>query len=267
MRIGIDDEKINELNNAESDGLADLIKENSAKEETKFSDLSGKKKAGYIWDYYKWWFIGGIIVLILAFVFIRDYRENSKPVYLYVEMLNSYLGADGTNTVYDDFVNEAGIDLSKERLSIGTEVTLSTENFDTTMMAFQQRLVANYASGEIDVVIGPKEIIEGPANWDCYAKFDDIIPQDLMDELVDREYELYYFDPAADDIEDDEGEDLTPYCAGVYLDNCSYLNNQGESGAYPVATEEKDRVVFTIAANSSRTDHAVEFLRFLIHNR
>ena len=266
MRIGIDDRKNDELNKAQSDELAKLIRDSSSKEETKFSELSGKKKVEYIWDYYKWWFIIGMIAVVLLSIFIRDYRENSKPEYLYAEMLNTYLGYDKTNTLYDDFVNEAGIDLSKERLTIGTETTLSEENFDTTMMAFQQRLVANYAAGEIDVVIGPRKIIEGPANWDDFARFEDIIPKDLMDELADRDYELYYFDPAADEIEDYEGEDLTPYCAGVYLDNCSYLNNMGEHGAYPVADTEDDRVVFTIAANSHRIDHAVEFLRFLVHN-
>ena len=266
MRIGLDGENNDKLTNATSDELADMIRDQSVKEETRFSELSGKKKAAYIWDYYKWWFIGGIIAIIALTIFIRDYRENSKPDYLYVEMLNTYFGYDKTNTLYDDFVSEAGIDLSKERLTIGTEVTLSKDNYDTTMIAFQQRLVANYAAGMLDVVIGPKDIIEGPANCDNYAKFDDVIPKDLMDELLDRDYELYYFDPAADEIEDYDGEDLTPYCAGVYLDNCSYLNDLGEHGAYPVAETEDDRPVFTIAANSQRMDHAVEFLRFLIHN-
>ncbi len=236
-------------------------------EPLKFSDLDGKRKAEFIWDYYKWLIIGGIIVAILVFTFIRDYRENSKPVYLYVEMINSNFGYDNTNTLYDDFVSEAEIDLSQEQLTIGTEAVLSVDNFDTTMIAFQQRLVANYASGDLDVVIAPKEIIEGPANWDCYAKFDEIIPQDLMEELKDREYDFYYFDPSKDEVEDYEGEDLTPYCAGIYLDTCSYLNDQGEYGAYPVAETEDKRPVLTITANTKRPDHAIEFVRFLIHNR
>ena len=235
-------------------------------EPTKFSELSGKKKAEFIWDYYKWWFIVGIAAIILLGVFIHDYRENSKPDYLYVEMLNTYLSADPSNSLYEDFVKEANIDLTKEHLTIGTETTLSDELYDTTMIAFQQRLVANYASGELDVVIGPKKIIEGPANWDCYANFDDIIPQDLIDELKDREYEFYYFDPSKDEIEDEEGDERPAYCAGVYLDTCAYLNNMGESGAYPVAESEDDRIVFTISANSKRVDHAVEFLRFLIQD-
>ncbi|MBO4904679.1 MAG: hypothetical protein J5367_05610 [Lachnospiraceae bacterium] len=263
MKIGSDND------NSRSGELANLIRENSENEKTKFSDLSGKKKAQYILDYYKWWIIGGIIAVIAGCIFIRDYRENSKPTYLYAEMLNTYLGYDtpASERLYNEFVQEAGVDLSKEHLTIGVETMLSKDNFDTTMMAYQQRLVANYSAGELDVVIGPRDIIEGPANCGAYAEFDRVIPKDLMDELLDREYELYYFDPAADEIEDYEGEDLTPYCAGIYLDNCAYLNNIGEQGAYPVAESEGERVIFTIAANSKRMDHAVQFLRFLTLNR
>lgn len=263
MKIGLDDKEIQSRETAESGELAEMIREQSSKEETKFSELDRKKKAEYIWDYYRWWIIGGIIAVIAVTIFIRDYRENSKPTYLDVEMLNTYFGYDKSNTLYDDFVREEGIDLTKEHLTISTDTTLSTDNFDTTMIAFQQRLIASYAAQEVDVVIGPKKIIEGPANCSAFADFEKVLPQDLLADLKDRDYELYYFDPAADEIEDYEGEDLTPYCAGIYLDNCSYLNNMGEAGAYPIAQSEDDRPVFTIAANSLRMDHAIEFLRFI----
>ena len=251
-------------NTSATDDLADLIKDQSQNQDTKFSELPAGKKAAYIWDYYKWWIIGAIAAIIAITVFIRDYRENSKPTYLYAEMLNTYFGYDKSNTLYNDFVAAEGIDLTKEHLTIGMDTSLSTENYDTTMLAYQQRLVANYTAGELDVVIGPKGIMEGPANCDDYADFNAIIPADLKEELEDRGYEFYYFDPAKDEIVDYEGEDLTPYWAGIYLDNCPYLNNMGEAGAYPEPETEDDRVIFTIAANSKRVDHAVEFLRFLI---
>ena len=263
MKIGIDNSE-NEKNNA--DGLADLIKDTEAGKGKKFSDMTGSEKAGYIWDYYKFWIIGGIIAIVLITVFIRDWRENSKPSYLYVEMINTYFAADPSNTVYADFVQAENIDTDKERLTIGVDTYLATDTYDTTMIAYQERLIANYASGDLDVVIGPVDVMEGPANSDCYADLSKLIPQDLIDELKDREYEFYYFDPSKDEIEDFEDEDLTPYFAGIYLDNCAYLNNMGEAGAYPVAETEDERVIFTISANSQRTDHALEFLRFLIEN-
>ncbi len=275
MRIEL--ENRNQQHNDEippqTDDLASLIKESSQEEKTRFSDLDGKKKAQFIWDYYRWWIIGGIISVVLLTVFIRDWRENAKPMYLYAEMLNTYFGADKSNTLYDDFVRASGVDLTKENLTIGTDTYLAVDSFDTTMIAYQERLYANYSAQAIDVVIGPRKIIEGPANCGAYADFSVILPQDLIDELEDKGYEFYYLDQAAinarqaedgEDVGDEDEEDMEPYFAGVYLDNCSYLNNMGEAGAYPVAETEGDRPVFTIAVNSLRTDHAIEFLRFLI---
>ncbi|MCR5302457.1 MAG: hypothetical protein K6E49_08470 [Lachnospiraceae bacterium] len=266
MKIGLDNDKT-QKDTAQSDGLADLIKETESTKDTKFSDMTGKEKAGYIWDYYKFWIIGGIIAIIAVSVFIRDWRENSKPVYLYVEMLNTYFASDPSNTVYDDFVREENIDTDRERLTIGVETYLATDRYDTTMLAYQQRLVANYAAGELDVVIGPVDVMEGPANSGGYADLEKLLPQDLISELKDRDYEFYYFDPSKDELEDYEDEDMTPYFAGVYLDNCSYLNNMGADGAYPVPESEDQRVIFTISGSSTRVDHAIQFLRFLIEDR
>lgn len=232
----------------------------------KFSELSSKEKIEYIYDYYKWWIVGPIALIIVLCMLIRTVIDNKRPTYLDVEMINSYFAVDETNTVEEDFVKEYNVDLETYHLYIGTSISLSEEAFDTTMIANQQRLVGLYSAGQLDVIIGPVETMEGAANCNAYADLTNIIPQDLMDELVDREYEFYYFDPSKDEI-DDYGEVVEPYFAGIYLDNCSYLNNNGQYGAYPVATEEKNRPIFTMAANAPHPDHAMEFLRFLIDNR
>ena len=254
--------------------------EQSLKEEQrkKFKELDFKGKLTFIWDYYKWAFIGGICVIVVLSVFIRDCRENLKPVYLDALMINSNFSFDTTNTLDSDYVSQIGFDTDEYNYYIDTSVNLSEDNFDTTMVAYQQKIVSMYAAGELDVVIGPKNIMEGSADCECYGNLSEILPQDLIDELIDRDYEFYYYDAkaiaerkAAEDPEytDERSEDELPdtYFAGIYLDNCSYLNNNGEYGAYDLATEEDERPIFTIPANAPHTDHAVEFLRFLIENR
>lgn len=245
----------------ERTGVRDEIKEQTAK----FSELSLKKKIEYVWDYYKWYIIVGLAVMVFGTIFVRDYKDNLRPTYITVEMLNSYFAYDTTNTVSDDFINQYNIDTNEYKLYINTGMNLAEQGFDTTMLANQQKLVSMYTAQDLDVVIGPVQTIEGAANCDCYGNLNEILPKDLIDELVDREYEFYYFDPSKDEIED--YEERQPYFAGVYLDNCSYLNNNGEYGAYAVPETEEERAVFTIAANSLRQDHAIEFLRFLIENR
>ena len=89
MRIELEDNKNKpKVEAAQAEELAKLLKEQGERKKPAFSELSGKKKAEFIWDYYKWWFICGIIGIVLLVNFVRDYRENSKPTYLYVEMIN-----------------------------------------------------------------------------------------------------------------------------------------------------------------------------------
>lgn len=243
------------------DSVAEEIKHQRAK----FADLDFKHKLEYISDYYKWKIIIGIIVAIGIAVFIRDFRENMRPDYLTVEFLNSYFSLDADNPIRNDYASQYNVDLETYHLNINTDISLEKDSMDTMNIANQQKLIAMYTSQDIDVVIGTVDIMEGPANCDCYGNLDEILPKDLIDELKDRDYEFYYFDPSKDEIEDDG--DVTPYFAGIYLDNCSYLNNIGEFGAYPVATKPEERPIFTIAVNSQNTEHAIEFLRFLIQNR
>lgn len=269
MRIELENE--NKDNPDSSSEFAELVKNqgDSDKESTKqaFSELSTKKKIGFIWDYYKWWIIGTIVAVVLVVSFVRSYRENSKPVYIAVEMINTYLGTDPDNPVEEDFIKEAGIDTEVYNTTFGFDMYLSNELVDNSALAYQERLVAENYAGSLDVTIGPVYIMEHAANCDNYANLGELLPKDLVEELKDREYEFYYFDPAADDIEDYEDEDLTPYFAGVYLDTCSYLNNVGQNGAYPVAENDDEKVIFTITGNTQNAEHAIEFLRFLIHNR
>ena len=269
MRIELETEKKNE--NDESSEFANLIasqgEDKKQKNKELFSQMGFKDKLIYIWDYYKWWIIGTVALVAVTVSMVTTIKENSKPVYLSIEMINTYLGNDSSNTVEEDFIKELGIDTEVYNTSFGFDMILSNDAADAGMMGFRERLIANYAAATLDVVIAPKKIIEGAANCDNYARLDEILPQDLIDELKDREYEFYYFDPLSDDIEDDEGDDLEPYFAGVYLDTCSYLNNMGENGAYPTAENDEDKVIFTITANGPCHEHAAEFLRFLIHNR
>ena len=240
-----------------------------------FKELDLKGKIGYIWDYYKWFFIVGVAVIIALVVFIRDYADNSKPTYLNAVILNSHFAIDTTNTLEEDYIEQFKINTDENHLYFDTSINLNTEIFDTTMVASQMRLVSMYSAGEIDVVMGPVDIMEGPADCNCYADLSEILPQELMDELADRDYEFYYYDEEAvakkraensEFAAEPQGEYAKPYIAGVYLDNCSYLNNNGEYGCYDAAETPGARPIFTIAANAPNVEHAIEFLQFLVQN-
>jgi len=248
------------------ESIHDEIKDQRAK----FRDMDFKKKISYILDYYKWFILGAIVLAVAMNALIKDVAQNRKPTYINVEILDSFLGLNPVNPLEEDYINQFGIDLDEYKLLIDTSMALSENTDVSTLAANQQKMVAMYVGQEVDVAIGPVSSMERAVTSECFADLSVILPKDLIDELTDRDYEFYYVDPQkeVDEFEDagiDE-EVKEPYFAGVYLDNCSYLNNIGEFGTFATATQEEDRPIFTIASNTERTDHAIEFLRFLIEN-
>lgn len=249
--------------------VSDEIKE----QQKKLKDMTFKGKVSYIWEYYKIHMIVATIVIIGVCVFIRDFRENQKPTHIYAAFINCNFNFDTTNTLEDDYVRTREIDTSKEHVYFSYDINLDPDYFDTASLAFQQKLVSLYQAGEIDIVAGPVGIMETSADCNGYADITKILPQDLLDELADREYEFYYYPGHKYDEDElsfmDEEEralveNFEPYIAGIYLDTCSYLNNMGEYGAYDLTDDESKRPILTIPVTTKRPEAAIDFIRFII---
>ena len=65
------------------------LKDEINRETVKLKDMPFKKKAAYIWEYYRFHIIGVIAAIAFVCVFIRDWRINKRPVYLDVAIINS----------------------------------------------------------------------------------------------------------------------------------------------------------------------------------
>lgn len=249
--------------------VADEIKQ---EQKEKFKQMTFKGKLSYIWDYYKVVIIVAVIAIIGLTVLIRDYRDNLKPTVLYAAFINSNFAADPSNTIEEDYIRFKNVDTDKEHVYISFDFAFMENYFDTTAIAYQQKLVAMYQSGDLDAVIGPVWAMETTADCGGYADWNEIIPEDLLKDLEERGYEFYYYsgrrytDDEKSYLDEDELkeiENFKPYLAGIYLDNCSYLNNMGEYGAYDMPEDEDDRVIFTIPVTTKRLDNAIEFLEFI----
>lgn len=248
--------------------ITDEIREQTKK----FKDMTPKEKAGYIWDYYKVPIIVVVVLLIGGAILISDVRNNMKPTYIEVAMINTNFAIDPSNTLEDDFVRCANVDTVNNKVFFEVDYNFPDDYFDTTAMAYQQRLVSQYSANELDVVIGPVKPMVTAADCGGYADLMEILPRELIDDLTERGYEFFTYNGrrytdeektymSAEDLE--EINNFKPYIAGIYLDNCSYLNNQGEYGAYDLATNEDERPILTIPVTTQRLDHAIEFIKFI----
>ncbi len=236
-------------------------------ETKKMKDMTFKGKLKYLWDYYHIHFLVIIVLIVALTVLIRDMIRNSYPTYVYTIMANTAFSYGDTNTIEDDFIKEIGLDMKKNNLTIDMSMYLDNgvTGGTSATLASREKLAALIMARDLDVFIAPKEVADNIGNMEAYADMTKVLPQELYDEMIDREYEPYYYTiPLVDSYGEPTGSTGEPYVAGFYLDSCRYLNNQGQFGAYGAPTEDAKRPVFTIIVNSNRIDHAIDFLEFLI---
>ncbi len=229
------------------------------KETRKLKDMPPKKKAEYIWEYYKFHIIGSIAAIILISIFIRDWRENRKPVYLDMIVINSDIAYSEGNALRDDYIKYAGIDMGTYNLSIDTGFVISESGMDQMSLANTEKIMALFAAGSVDLLLGPDNMIDEYGAMNAYKNIEDILTPELRKKLEDKGYELYYTTVYE---EDDSGKPVPTekFLAGVYLDGSEYLNKNS------VFNSQKDagrRIVLAFAHSVKNTDNALKMLEML----
>ncbi|MCR5355876.1 MAG: hypothetical protein K6E63_00580 [Lachnospiraceae bacterium] len=235
------------------------LKDEINRETVKLKDMPFKKKAAYIWEYYRFHIIAVIAAIVFICIFIRDWRINKRPVYLDVVILNSDIAYGEDNPIEDDYIRYAGVDTSAYNISFDAGFLISENGTDQMTVANMQKLMALFAAGSIDVVLGPDSLVDSYGELSAYMDMSDVLPEDLKQQLIDKGYEVYY----STVYEEDEKGVLKPvvtFPAGFYLDDCEYLDKLSVFATQKAAGK---RPVFAFASCCTNTDNAVKLLKML----
>lgn len=230
-----------------------------------------KEKLTYFIDYYKWHVIIAVFAIIAVIYTIQEVL-NKRETVLYTCLLNAIeLDASEYNNT---FAESLGIDTEKYALLFDADTWIDINNMDDATMASYQKLVAQLAAGELDIMITDTDSV---TNYSYQADFF------TMKELLSPEQYMiykpyfYYIDLAAmeewhnfvsdpdnllydysyDFPDPREPENMTaPTPVGIFLDDCEALKS-----CYHF---KSDDVVFCVFANSSHTDTALQYLDYLM---
>lgn len=245
------------------------IKDEIKEQTVKFKDMTLSQKTDYIYTYYKWWIVGILVLLIFVISTTVTVINNSKPVYLDAVFLNSSAELNGQEcTLMQEFVKKYNIDTKEYNLSFDYVTYIDNNYANQVSYMGQTKLMSKYAAEEIDIVCGEESILSGPADVGGYYALDEALPEELLDELESKGYEIYYYTEKvyADDAVPDENGDIPytdgkTYPAGIYIDNCEMLTGDLSTCVYKKGTG--DRIVLAIAWNTNNLEHVIEFIRLI----
>lgn len=185
------------------------LREDFEKEKKKLSRLSFGGKLQYIFDYYKFWILG-VVVLIGLVWSVGSTILHNKPTGFYAMLLNAGgtdLSGQADEAAGAAFAEAAGLDDEKQKIIIDTSATFNPNDQSQFSMAQNAKIAALYQSHDIDAMVAD------PGVFTYYAlngSFVDL--RDVLDDETLAAYEaagqVYYIDQHLQELLDqtDYGE-------------------------------------------------------------
>lgn len=185
------------------------LREDFEKEKKKLSRLSFGGKLQYIFDYYKFWILG-VVVLIGLVWSVGSTILHNKPTGFYAMLLNAGgtdLSGQADEAAGAAFAEAAGLDDEKQKIIVDTSATFNPNDQSQFSMAQNAKIAALYQSHDIDAMVAD------PGVFTYYAlngSFVDL--RDVLDDETLAAYEaagqVYYIDQHVQELLDqtDYGE-------------------------------------------------------------
>lgn len=185
------------------------LREDFEKEKKKLSRLSFGGKLQYIFDYYKFWILG-VVVLIGLVWSVGSTILHNKPTGFYAMLLNAGgtdLSGQADEAAGAAFAEAAGLDAEKQKIIVDTSATFNPNDQSQFSMAQNAKIAALYQSHDIDAMVAD------PGVFTYYAlngSFVDL--RDVLDDETLAAYEaagqVYYIDQHLQELLDqtDYGE-------------------------------------------------------------
>lgn len=217
------------------------FKEGFNNELKKLSTMKFKDKADYIWEYYKFWIIGFVVLAVLAYNVVAAQIENSKETLINITMINSDLVSAGETTLLEDFADYMNVDLDDRKAIIDVSMRMAPEMDDEFSLNCSAKIFAQFAANTIDVTIMDKAMLSFYDKIDAFSK---------LDELVSPEFYEKHKDSFVTGV-DSEGNEYI--CAIDISDSEIFKRSNAYSG----------KAYLSIISNSLYADNSVAFLEYL----
>jgi len=218
------------------------FKEKVRLEIVKLREMSFKEKLEHIWEYYKFYLIGLVIILVIIGSLINAWFINPRPkTALFLSWNTGFVLYEQLDELSESLTIRL-VDEKENEVVTATQMLTSTDD-PTINMASQQRMIAMVAAGEIDVfIIDSTMLVE-------YASNGLIAPMESMLAEI-RAIEPIVYDRIEERIiytryESEEGK-IEEAIVGVKIENCPLLA--------VLDVNEKD-LIFSICATSKRTEN------------
>lgn len=222
--------------------LKETLKNEAREEQAKLKKMSFRDKLWYIWEYYKIHMLIGCVILFFLYALGTIFYQKSFNTQLFFIVMNDRSGSEAD---YEGLANEFKTRMGygkKDKVEVDSSLYISFEESTSQLdYASLAKVTAIVASKDLDVLISDSPAVEHYASNGAFLNLEEVLPADLWDMVKDDVY-----------MAKDENGNSFP--AAISLDDSYFHEKTGT---------QMEEAYFSLINNSTRTDTAFEFLRYL----
>ena len=209
-----------------------------------FKTMKKSEIAGFIWDYYKWWIIGSVIVIAAAVSLIHHF-VTAKAAIVEMALVNcgSYATEEEKEPDFSDFMDQYGYDKKKQEVVLQTSFSVDLTSTDSGNAYSYEALMTQIAAGGIDVFAADDEVYEYLAGQQYFANLSDYLSEEQLKQYGDTI--VFVTDP----------ETKEDYPAGIRLKKNTWMEHYG---FYP------EGCIIGILTGTSREEAAQRLLFYVL---
>lgn len=218
------------------------LKESARAERQKFKEIRGfKKKAGYIWDYYRFFIIGSIVTIALVYSLGSTIYHNIKfQEVFYCAIFNNYITDEQLSNLVDDFSDYYKINPENQYATIDDGFSYGGSLATQSDYASIEKIGAMISAKMVDCMAGNDDIIGQYAIDGALYDLETLLPADIYAAISDA---VCWYSPAS-------GGEERPYT----IDLSKTLKKE---------LFYTDSPRLGVVINSEHTDAAVAFIQYL----
>ncbi len=209
-----------------------------------FKKMKKSEIAGFIWDYYKWYIIVAVVLIVAAISLISHYRSYKDPV-VQIALVNcdtKKMTEEGQPD-FSDYMEKYGYDEKKQTVDLLTDYQFSLSSDDSRQIYTFQSFVVLTAAGGIDLVAADQEIYEYLASCKTIEPLDNYLSEEYMEKYKD---DIIY-------VENEETG--KKFAAGIRIPNNKWMVEHGFYG---------EDCVIGFATGTTREEAATRMLLYLL---
>lgn len=166
--------------------LKEELKSEIAVEKGKFKQMSFQDKIWYLYEYYKFHFLGIIGVILLCCVIVTSIYNSTRETMLYTVVINNPNGmATNTDPLSTEFHEYMGF---REKDNTVAESMFIHYGDDATEYSYASmgKISALIASQDLDFMLCDDEVFEHYLPMDAFLDLEEVLPEDIWEVVKDR---------------------------------------------------------------------------------